>query len=128
MTQPKLTTAIATHIQDSITIPGANLVEDLIGQLTSTDMAFSQVRGRRPAALEPQGSAERAAKLAFKARCVEIVAPMSDLFVYHAKDSHHRQRDRHAVGLKRLFLNAYSVAGYTAPVSHLEDGIAANSG
>ena len=52
MTQPTIATAIATHSQDSITIRGVNLVEDLIGQLTFTEMAFFQIRGRRPTAME----------------------------------------------------------------------------
>jgi citrate synthase len=45
-------TAIATHSHDKITIRGADLVSELIGELTFTEMAFFQIRGRRPNAME----------------------------------------------------------------------------
>lgn len=45
-------TAIATHSHDKITIRGADLVSELIGELTFTEMAFFQIRGRRPNATE----------------------------------------------------------------------------
>lgn len=52
MTYAPMQTAIATHSQDSITIRGADLVSELIGELTFTEMAFFQIRGRRPSAME----------------------------------------------------------------------------
>jgi citrate synthase len=48
MNDAPLRTAIATHSHDRITIRGASLVDDLIGELTFTEMAFFQIRGRRP--------------------------------------------------------------------------------
>lgn len=45
-------TAIATHSHDKITIRGADLVSELIGELTFTEMAFFQIRGRRPNKME----------------------------------------------------------------------------
>ncbi len=45
-------TAIATHDNDTITIRGRNLVEELIGKVTFTEMAFLQIRGRMPTATE----------------------------------------------------------------------------
>lgn len=41
-------TRIATHDASSITIRGADLVDDLIGKLTFTEMMYFQLLGRRP--------------------------------------------------------------------------------
>lgn len=41
-------TGIATHDNDTITIRGRSLVDDLIGKVSFTEMAFLQIRGRMP--------------------------------------------------------------------------------
>ena len=48
MAQP--TTRIAHHTAEAITIRGADLVNDLIGQLTFTEMMYFQLLGERPTA------------------------------------------------------------------------------
>lgn len=45
---PKPTTAICTHTLDAIYVRDKSLVEDLIGELTFTQMIFFQIMGRIP--------------------------------------------------------------------------------
>ena len=42
------TTRLCTHDTESITIRGADLVDDLIGELTFTEMTYFAITGRRP--------------------------------------------------------------------------------
>ena len=42
------TTRLCTHSTESITVRGADLVDDLIGELTFTEMTFFAITGRRP--------------------------------------------------------------------------------
>jgi citrate synthase len=42
------TTRLCTHSIDSITVRGADLVDDLIGELTFTEMSYFAITGRRP--------------------------------------------------------------------------------
>jgi citrate synthase len=42
------TTRLCTHNIDSITVRGADLVNDLIGELTFTEMSYFTITGRRP--------------------------------------------------------------------------------
>ncbi|HJP21144.1 MAG TPA: citryl-CoA lyase [Alphaproteobacteria bacterium] len=49
---PKPTTAICTSTPDSITVRGHDLVEDLVGQTSFTEMMFLCVMGRRPSTAE----------------------------------------------------------------------------
>jgi citrate synthase len=44
----KPTTRLCTHSIDSITVRGADLVDDLIGELTFTEMTYFTITGRRP--------------------------------------------------------------------------------
>jgi len=46
----KPTTRISTHTNDAITVYGADLVDDLIGELTFTEMTYLAITGRRPSA------------------------------------------------------------------------------
>lgn len=46
------TTAIACHTADSIHIRGADLVGELMGRLSFTEMMFFQLMGKRPSVLE----------------------------------------------------------------------------
>jgi len=48
----KPTTGISTHTNDTITVYGADLVDDLIGELTFTEMTYLAITGRRPSAGE----------------------------------------------------------------------------
>jgi citrate synthase len=48
----KPTTRISTHSNDAITVYGADLVDDLIGELTFTEMTYLAITGRRPSAAE----------------------------------------------------------------------------
>ena len=48
----KPTTAICTSTTDSITVRGHDLVEDLVGQTSFTEMMFLCVMGRRPTTAE----------------------------------------------------------------------------
>ena len=50
MTHP--TTKIAHHTTEAITIRGADLVDDLIGKLTFTEMMYFQLLGTRPSAAQ----------------------------------------------------------------------------
>ncbi len=52
ITKPKARTAIAYHTDDAIFIRGANLTDDLIGQMTFTEMIFFHLTGRHPTAGE----------------------------------------------------------------------------
>ena len=54
MTRSRPTTAIAYHTADSIHIRGANLVDELIGQVSFTEMMYFQLMGKRPSVLETQ--------------------------------------------------------------------------
>ncbi|MDX1431264.1 MAG: citryl-CoA lyase [Gammaproteobacteria bacterium] len=45
-------TRLCTHSNDAIHVRGADLVEDLIGQLTFTEMSYFAITGRRPSAAE----------------------------------------------------------------------------
>jgi citrate synthase len=49
---PKPTTAICTSTTDSITVRGHDLVEELVGQTSFTEMMFLCVMGRRPLVAE----------------------------------------------------------------------------
>ncbi len=42
------TTRLCTHSSDAITVRGADLVDELIGELTFTEMAYFAITGRRP--------------------------------------------------------------------------------
>jgi citrate synthase len=42
------TTRLCTHSTESITVRGADLVDDLIGELTFTEMSYFAITGRRP--------------------------------------------------------------------------------
>lgn len=42
------TTRLCTHDTESITVRGADLVDDLIGELTFTEMTYFAITGRRP--------------------------------------------------------------------------------
>ncbi len=42
------TTRLCTHDTDSITVRGADLVDELIGELTFTEMTYFAITGRRP--------------------------------------------------------------------------------
>lgn len=44
----KPTTRLCTHDTTSITVRGADLVNDLIGELTFTEMTYFAITGRRP--------------------------------------------------------------------------------
>jgi len=44
----KPTTRLCTHSSDAITVRGADLVDDLIGELTFTEMTYFAITGRRP--------------------------------------------------------------------------------
>lgn len=44
----KPTTQLCTHDTESITVRGADLVNDLIGELTFTEMTYFTITGRRP--------------------------------------------------------------------------------
>jgi citrate synthase len=44
----KPTTRLCTHDTESITVRGADLVDDLIGELTFTEMTYFAITGRRP--------------------------------------------------------------------------------
>jgi citrate synthase len=44
----KPTTHLCTHDTESITVRGADLVDDLIGELTFTEMTYFTITGRRP--------------------------------------------------------------------------------
>jgi citrate synthase len=46
------TTAICTSDADSIHVRGANLVDELIGQLSFTEMILFQITGKRPSAMQ----------------------------------------------------------------------------
>jgi citrate synthase len=48
----KPTTRISTHTNETITVYGADLVDDLIGELTFTEMTYLAITGRRPSAGE----------------------------------------------------------------------------
>lgn len=47
-TSDKPTTRLCTHSTDAITVRGADLVDELIGELTFTEMAYFAITGRRP--------------------------------------------------------------------------------
>jgi len=47
-TSSKPTTRLCTHDIESITVRGADLVDDLIGELTFTEMTYFAITGRRP--------------------------------------------------------------------------------
>ncbi len=44
----KPTTRLCTHSSDAITVRGADLVDELIGELTFTEMTYFAITGRRP--------------------------------------------------------------------------------
>jgi len=44
----KPSTRLCTHSNDAITVRGADLVRDLIGELTFTEMSYFAITGRRP--------------------------------------------------------------------------------
>ena len=44
----KPTTRLCTHSSDAITVRGADLVDDLIGEITFTEMTYFAITGRRP--------------------------------------------------------------------------------
>lgn len=48
----KPTTRLCTHDTESITVRGADLVDELIGELTFTEMTYFAITGRRPSPAE----------------------------------------------------------------------------
>ena len=44
----KPTTRLCTHNTESITVRGADLVDELIGELSFTEMTYFAITGRRP--------------------------------------------------------------------------------
>ena len=47
-TREKPTTRLCTHDTESITVRGADLVDELIGEITFTEMTYFAITGRRP--------------------------------------------------------------------------------